>query len=103
MEVTRTSLVMVKTAKWQRIFEEIIEDLNYQKLSWQEAGIQNTNFEKSSLKELVYKELTELETWLKVRSKETPCKQCINKDLCPSISNYELVIGKNNLCNIQHR
>ena len=21
-------------------------------------------------------------------------------DLCPSISNYELVIGKNNLCNI---
>ena len=45
-----TSLVMVKTAKGQRIFEEIIEDLNYQKLSWQEAGIQNTNFEKSSLK-----------------------------------------------------
>ena len=41
---------MVKTAKGQRIFEEIIEDLNYQKLSWQEAGIQNTNFEKSSLK-----------------------------------------------------
>ncbi|WP_368163597.1 TIGR04150 pseudo-rSAM protein, partial [Bacteroides cellulosilyticus] len=61
------------------------------------------NIQKSSLKELVYKELTELETWLKVRSKETPCKQCINKDLCPSISNYELVIGKNNLCNIQHR
>lgn len=45
-----TSLVMVKTAKGQRIFEKIIEDLNYQKLSWQEAGIQNTNFEKSSLK-----------------------------------------------------
>lgn len=59
------------------------------------------NIQESSLKELVYKELTEQDVWLRVRSKETPCKQCINKDLCPSISNYELVIGKNNLCNIQ--
>lgn len=59
------------------------------------------NIQESSLKELVYKELTEQDVWLRVRSKEKPCKQCINKDLCPSISNYELVIGKNNLCNIQ--
>lgn len=53
-----------------------------------------------SLKELIYKELTERDIWLRVRSNETPCKQCINKDLCPSISNYELVIGRGNLCNI---
>lgn len=59
------------------------------------------NIQESSLKELVYRELTEQNVWLRVRSKETPCKQCINKDLCPSISNYELVIGKNNLCNVQ--
>ncbi len=59
------------------------------------------NIQESSLKELVYKELTERDVWLRVRSKATPCKQCINKDLCPSISNYELVMDKNNLCKIQ--
>lgn len=60
------------------------------------------NIQSSSLKELVYKELVERDIWLKVRSNETPCNNCINKDLCPCISNYELVIGKNNLCNISH-
>jgi hypothetical protein len=38
--------------------------------------------------------------WLRIRGNEKPCNQCVNRDLCPSISNYELVIGKNNLCNI---
>ncbi|MGL4325938.1 MAG: TIGR04150 pseudo-rSAM protein [Tannerellaceae bacterium] len=58
------------------------------------------NIKHSSIKELVYKELTDRDTWLKVRGKVEPCKDCINKELCPSISNYELVIGKNNLCKI---
>lgn len=56
------------------------------------------NIQNMSLKELVYKELTEGHSWLKVRGNESPCSQCINKNLCPSISNYELVIGRNNLC-----
>ncbi|WP_455592717.1 TIGR04150 pseudo-rSAM protein [Bacteroides sp.] len=59
------------------------------------------NIQNSSLKELVYKELTEGYSWLKVRGNEIPCSQCINKSLCPSISNYELVIGRNNLCKIK--
>lgn len=59
------------------------------------------NIQNMSLKELVYKELTEGYSWLKVRGNETPCSQCINKHLCPSISNYELVIGRNNLCKVK--
>lgn len=47
--------------------------------------------------EIVYKEFIKGESWLNVRKKE-PCCNCIYQWLCPSPSNYELVIGKNNLC-----
>ena len=67
---------------------EVYANVNYPALG---------NIQNSSLKELVYKELTEGNAWLKVRSNEKPCNQCINKSLCPSISNYELVIGRYNL------
>lgn len=58
------------------------------------------NIQNLSLKELLYTEITDGDVWLRVRNNEKPCNQCVNRDLCPSISNYELVIGKNNLCNI---
>lgn len=50
-----------------------------------------------SLKELVYKELSESKAWLRVRN-EKPCKDCMNKCLCPSISNYEIVLNRENMC-----
>ena len=54
-----------------------------------------------TIKELVYKELDEGNVWLKKRNTVSPCNNCINKDLCPSISNYEFVIGKYNLCHVK--
>lgn len=45
-----TSLVMLNTIKGQQIFEKVKENLHYQKISCLEAGIQNTNLKKSSLK-----------------------------------------------------
>lgn len=59
------------------------------------------NITQSSLKELIYKELTEQRIWLKTRNEIEPCRHCINKDLCPSISNYELVLNKHDLCHIE--
>lgn len=56
------------------------------------------NLYSNSLAELVYKELESQESWLLTRNQVYPCKQCVNRYLCPSISNYELVIGKNDLC-----
>lgn len=58
------------------------------------------NIKSSSLKELVFKELTDSKAWLKVRNQETPCSGCLNRDLCPPLSNYEWVIGKPNLCHL---
>ena len=49
---------------------------------------------------LTYRELTGGDSWLSVRN-ESPCCNCIYQWICPSPSNYELVIGKPNLCHIK--
>ena len=59
------------------------------------------NLSNCTIKELVYKELEEGNVWLKTRNTVSPCNKCINKDLCPSISNYEYAIGKYNLCHVK--
>jgi pseudo-rSAM protein len=52
------------------------------------------------IRELIYKELTEGQSWLHIRDME-PCCDCIYQWLCPSPSNYEITIGKPNLCHIK--
>lgn len=54
-------------------------------------------YPQSSLKKLVFEELTNSTAWFLLRDKQ-PCDKCLNKYLCPSVSDYELVIGKDNLC-----
>lgn len=48
---------------------------------------------------LVYKEMSEGDSWLRVRDM-APCSNCVFQWLCPSPSDYELEIGKSNLCHI---
>lgn len=56
-------------------------------------------FETDDLVNLVYQEMLKGDFWFKTRDK-TSCRACYNRYLCPSPSNYELVIGKDNLCNM---
>ena len=59
------------------------------------------NIFQNTLAEIVNKELLdETSDWLLLRSKITPCNQCIYNFLCPPPSNYEFVLNRNNLCNI---
>jgi len=46
---------------------------------------------------IVYKEFVEGKTWFRIRN-QAPCNDCIFQWLCPSPSNYETVIGSQNLC-----
>jgi len=48
---------------------------------------------------MIYKEMTEGQSWLRIRNIK-PCCDCIYQWLCPSPSNYELAIGKANLCHV---
>ena len=53
------------------------------------------------IKVLVNKELKTGKSWLSTRNNIEPCKNCLYKYLCPSLSNYEIAIGQNNLCHIK--
>lgn len=53
-----------------------------------------------NLKEIIFNEHTNGKSWMRTRSL-SPCNECLFQWLCPSPSNYELVIGKPNLCNLK--
>jgi pseudo-rSAM protein len=57
------------------------------------------NITAHSIQEILYREMNEGKSWLRIRDQK-PCSDCIYQYLCPSPSNYEIVIGRPNLCNI---
>lgn len=54
----------------------------------------------SNLNELLFNELKNGISWRRTRLKNKPCNNCIYRLLCPSPSNYELILEKSNLCTI---
>jgi len=52
------------------------------------------------IKELVYNELVNGKSWLRIRD-QMPCCDCIYQWLCPSPSNYEIAMGRHNLCSVK--
>lgn len=54
---------------------------------------------KDSFNKIVFNEINTGTSWLKVRNHGV-CEGCCNKYLCPSPSNYEIVLNRDNLCNI---
>lgn len=53
----------------------------------------------STIYNILFKEFNEGRSWLRIRDMK-PCCDCVYQWLCPSPSDYELVIGKPNLCHI---
>ena len=59
------------------------------------------NIYTESIYEIVIKEIEEGQSWLRIRN-QAPCNECVYQWLCPPPSNYELVIGRPNLCHVKH-
>lgn len=58
------------------------------------------NINTSSIYDLIRKEIYEGKSWLRIRD-QTPCNKCVYQWLCPSPSDYEMVIGCPNLCHVK--
>lgn len=58
------------------------------------------NIGDSNLLDLIGKEMAENFSWRRIRD-HAPCCDCLYQYLCPSPSNYEIVMGKQNLCHIK--
>ena len=55
------------------------------------------NIYSNNIYEILHKEIEEGKSWLHVRN-QAPCNKCVYQWLCPPPSNYEIVIGRPNLC-----
>jgi pseudo-rSAM protein len=54
-----------------------------------------------SVTEIIYNEMDKGTSWLRIRN-QGYCNDCVYQYLCPSPSNYEIVIGTENLCHINN-
>lgn len=57
------------------------------------------NIYTDSIYEIIHKEVDNGKSWFRIRN-EMPCNKCIYQWLCPSPSDYEIAIGRPNLCHI---
>lgn len=58
------------------------------------------NIKESNIKKIIFDLLEdENSSWRVNKIVVDPCRNCIYNILCPPISNYESVLGRNNLCN----
>lgn len=59
------------------------------------------NIYTNNIHEILHKEVEEGKSWLRVRD-QAPCSDCVYQWICPSPSNYEIAIGRSNLCHIKN-
>lgn len=60
------------------------------------------NIKTDNVRLLVHREMVEGQSWLRIRDQK-PCCDCVYQWLCPSPSDYELILGKPNLCYVNGR
>jgi len=61
------------------------------------------NLKRDTIYDCIYRELIKGRSWFRVRKNVMPCKMCYFNLLCPPLTNYNRIIGKNNLCTIWHQ
>ena len=101
--------IIAKPVSRKAIFRRQLLNENFFGRLWIDAAGQvygNMNFapvgniRNVNLKDMVAKLIVEKQSpWLLKRDVE-PCKHCVNRYLCPSISNYELAMNRYNLCHV---
>lgn len=105
--ISMADIVNTPISKQQIFRRQVLNEYFFGKLYISPSGYAYTNMNlpslgnilKDSLGSILLKEFENSQSWLKTRNVGI-CKKCENRYLCPSISNYEFVIGKDNLCHI---
>lgn len=97
----------IKLSKNDIFIRQAINIENFGKLTVMPDGKVYANVNEQPLGDIddtpysvVYKEFIKGLSWFRLRN-QVPCSNCIYQWLCPSPSNYEMVIGRSNLCHIK--
>lgn len=59
------------------------------------------NIYTDNIYDIVNKEIEDGKSWFRIRN-QAPCNVCVYQWLCPSPSNYEIAIGRPNLCHVKN-
>jgi pseudo-rSAM protein len=104
--LTEEDIQNFKLTKREIFAHQVLNTNNFGKLIIKADGTVYANLYQSPLgtindpiNEMLCKELSGNFSWLKIRD-IPPCNDCVYQWLCPSPGNYELSIGKSNLCHI---
>lgn len=107
MFLNKEDISLIESNRREIFAKSILNINNFGKLTIMSDGsvysnINNTKIGniKQSLYELIEFELKNGDSWFNYRNRK-PCNECIYQFLCPSPSNYEQVLNKQNLCNIK--
>lgn len=91
----------------QILINKRINSINYGVINVFPDGTIKTNINNKplgnlseGLENLLWREMKRKDGWMKTRT-EKPCNDCIYQYLCPPPSNYEIAIGKPNLCTVK--
>lgn len=68
----------------------------YANLNYPSLGNIYTN----NIHEILQKEVEEGKSWFRIRN-QAPCTDCAYQWICPSPSNYEIALGRPNLCHVK--
>ncbi|MDX8341766.1 TIGR04150 pseudo-rSAM protein [Draconibacterium sp. IB214405] len=105
--ITENDLKTLKVSQNRYFLNKTFNINNYGKISLASDGTFYANINlkslghlnRNSIHEILYSEVYHGESWNLTRS-SLPCKECVYQFICPPISNYEHVLGRNNLCHI---
>jgi pseudo-rSAM protein len=104
--ISENDLNDISLSKREIFIRQVLNINDFGKLTIMADGniFANVNMESlgtisDTLYSLIYSEFTSGRSWLRIRDQK-PCADCVYQWLCPSPSNYEIVIGKPNLCHI---
>lgn len=70
---------------------DVYANLNYPSLG---------NIYTNNIHEILQKEVEEGKSWFRIRN-QVPCTDCVYQWICPSPSNYEIALGRPNLCHVK--
>lgn len=72
---------------------DVYANLNYPSLG---------NIYTNNIHEILQKEVEGGKSWFRIRN-QAPCTDCVYQWICPSPSNYEITLGRPNLCHVKEQ
>lgn len=101
----KSDLLETQWSKQEIFSHQVLNTNDFGKLSMSSNGVIYANmfFDslgtiKDDIKQLIYKELKNGKSWRRTRDTLVPCCSCLYRYVCPSPSNYEVVLEKPNMC-----